>query len=173
MAAETFENRHIHDPAYLKAYYLHTLRTVPRGLVIWSVLAAVCLLLGIRSAGRSTVLAVVYGALTVMCLLRGLLGGWIGLRESYQRACAQYGKNSWESVVELGPCIRLTDDGKKSVEIDWSNCERLDDQGSWLRLRLRGRRGELHLRKADFTVGTAQAFREWLAKTHPEIIQRG
>ena len=44
-------------------------------------------------------------------------------------------------------------------------CQRLEDQGGWLRLVFRNNAGELYLRKRDFTTGTAAA-------PFPETVSR-
>lgn len=169
-----FENRHIHDLAYLKEYYLHAIKTVPKGLILWLALAVICLTFLVVSAmAGKVVLSIVYVVLAVLCLLRGFLGEWLQLRQSYQTAAAKYEKPSWETVVTLGEDICLTDDGRQSVHIDWRNCQQLRQSGQWLHLRMRNRMGELRIRKSDFTVGTAEEFCQWLAQTHPEIQQRG
>ena len=169
-----FENRHVHDLSYLKEYYLHTIRTVPKGLILWLVLAAGCLVFLVVDlvAGRP-LMALLYIALAALCLLRGFLGEWLQLRQSYQKAAAKYEKLSWETVVTLGEDICLTDDNRQSMHIDWRNCQQLRRSGGWIHLRMRDRMGELRLRNSDFTVGTADAFCAWLAQNHPEIRQRG
>lgn len=169
-----FENRHVHDLSYLKEYYRHTIRTVPKGLILWLVLAAGCLVFLVVDlvAGRP-LMALLYIALAALCLLRGFLGEWLQLRQSYQKAAAKYEKLSWETVVTLGEDICLTDDSRQSMHIDWRNCQQLRRGGGWIHLRMRDRMGELRMRDSDFTVGTADAFCAWLAQTHPEIRQRG
>ena len=169
-----FENRHIHDLAYLKEYYLHTIKTVPKGLILWLVLAAGCLVfLVVDLMAGNFIMSIVYVALAALCLLRGFLGEWLQLRQSYLKAASKYEKASWETVVTLGEDICLTDDGRQSMHIDWRNCQQLRQSGGWIHLRMRDRMGELRIRKSDFTVGTAEAFCQWLAQTHPEIRQRG
>lgn len=59
-----FENRHIHDLAYLKEYYLHTIKTVPKDLILWLVLAAGCLVfLVVDLMAGNFIMSIVYVAL--------------------------------------------------------------------------------------------------------------
>ena len=73
--------------------------------------------------------------------------------------------------MRFGENIEMLDDDRITAEVEWSDCRKLEDQGSWLRLELRDGWGALFLRKADFSKGTAAEFCAWLAQEHPEIPQ--
>ena len=168
-----FEHRHTQDWAFLKHFYWHTLAAAPIYVVLWGGLTAVGLALAVQTVREGSVgQGIACGAAALVCLVRGFLWGWYRLRKEHKEMSARFGKDSWESVMRFtDDAILMEDDGRESGEVDWSNCQRLEDQGGWLRLVFRNNAGELYLRKRDFTTGTAAEFQSWLAEAHPEIQQ--
>ena len=168
-----FEHRHLHNWAFTKRFYWQTLATAPAYTTLWSGLTAVGLILAVQTAREGSVgHAVVCGIAALVCLVRGFLLGWYRMRKEYRQLAAHFGKDSWESVVRFSEDgIEMSDDGRESAKVDWSTFQRLEDQGTWLRLVFRNNAGLLYLRKQDFTVGTAAEFQSWLAEVHPEISQ--
>ena len=171
--APHFEHSHIHDWAFSKRFYWHTLAAAPTYTVLWGGLTAVGLALAVQTAMEGAVgQAVACGVAALVCLTRGFLLGWYRMRKEYRQMAAHFGKDSWHSVMRFtDDAIEMEDDGQPSGKVDWSNCRKLEDQGDWLRLIFRNDAGELYLRKQDFTVGTAAEFQSWLAEIHPEISQ--
>ena len=168
-----FEHRHVHDWAFSKSFYWHTLAAAPTYTVLWGGLTAVGLALAVQTVREGSVgQGAVCGIAALVCLIRGFLMGWYRMRKEYRQMADHFGKDSWESVMRFSDeGIEMEDDGRESGKVDWSNCQRLEDQGSWLRLIFRNNAGELYLRKQDFTTGTAADFQAWLAEIHPEISQ--
>ena len=153
-----FEHRHTHDQAFLRSFYWHSLTLSPSYMLLWAGLFAVGMVLAVQSIRE--------GAKG-----RGFLVGWIRLQREYKTMAKEYGKDGWESVMRFGENIEMLDDDRTTAEVEWSDCRKLEDQGSWLRLELRDGWGALFLRKADFSKGTAAEFCAWLAQEHPEIPQ--
>lgn len=168
-----FEHRHVHDWTFSKSFYWHTLATAPSYTVLWGGLTAVGMALAVQTAREGAVgQAIACGIAALACFGRGFLLGWYNLRKEYRKMAAHFGKDSWESVMRFSSeGIEMEDDGRDTAKVDWSHCQRLEDQGDWLRLIFRNNAGELYLRKKDFIVGTAAEFRAWLAEEHPEISQ--
>lgn len=167
-----FEHRHTHNWRFLLGFYGHALTVSPTYLILWGALTAVGAVLAAGSASEgSWGVAAACAAAALLCLLRGFLLGLINLRREFKKAAAEYGKDSWESTMRFDETgIRMEDDGRATATVDWSDCQRLEEQGAWLRLVFHGG-VELYLRKQDFTAGTAAEFQFWLKAEHPEIIQ--
>ena len=167
----TFEHCHTHDWAFSKSFYWHTLAAAPTYTVLWGGLTVVGLALAVQTAGEGAVgQAVVCGIAALVCLIRGFLLGWYRMRKEYRQMAANFGKESWSSIMCFtDDAIVMEDDGHPSGKVDWTNIKSLEDQGDWLRLIFRNDAGELYLRKQDFTVGTAAEFQSWLAEAHSEI----
>lgn len=175
MAQQTtvlFEHRHTHDQAFLRSFYWHSLTLSPSYMLLWAGLFAVGMVLAvqsIREGAKGT--GLLCGVAALVCLLRGFLAGWIRLQREYKTMAKEYGKDGWESVMRFGENIEMLDNDRTTAEVEWSDCRKLEDQGSWLRLEFRDGLGALFLRKADFSKGTAAEFCAWLAQEHPEITQ--
>ena len=169
----TFEHCHTHDWAFSKSFYWHTLAAAPTYTVLWGGLTVVGLALAVQTAGEGAVgQAVVCGIAALVCLIRGFLLGWYRMRKEYRQMAANFGKESWSSIMCFtDDAIVMEGDGHPSGKVDWTNIKSLEEQGEWLRLIFRNDAGELYLRKQDFTVGTAAEFQSWLAEVHSEISQ--
>ncbi len=167
-----FEHRHIHSWRFLLGFYGHALTVSPVYLIIWGALTAVGAVLAVGSASEgSWGMAAACALVALLCLLRGFLLGLINLRRGFQKTAAEYGKDSWESVIRFDDTgIHMEDDGRATAKAEWVDCRRLEEQGAWLRL-IFGGGGELYLRKQDFSTGTAAEFQAWLKAEHPEIVQ--
>ena len=170
-----FEHRHLHSWRFLLSFYWHTLAVSPIYIILWGGLTAVGAVLAAGSAAEgSWGMAAACGIAALVCFLRGFLLGLIRLRRGFREVARQYGKDSWESVMRFDDGgIEMEDDGRATAKVFWTDCQRLEDQGAWLRLIFRNGRGELYLRKQDFTAGTAAEFQAWLKEDHPEIGQKG
>ena len=167
-----FEHRHTQSWRFLLRFYGHSLTASAAYLILWGGLSAVGIVLAAGSASEGAWgMAAACAAVALLCLLRGFLLGLIRLRRDFKKTAAEYGKDSWESVMRFDDTgIRMEDNGRPTAEVAWSDIQKLEERGAWLRLTFRGV-AELYLRKGDFTSGTAAEFQTWLKAEHPEIVQ--
>lgn len=167
-----FENRHVQDWYYVRQLYHHTTKKRIPLVILWCLMSLACLgMLVIHFRTGSPLYGLFFLALMLFCLFQGLFMGQIRLRRSFNKTMASHGRRSWESVARFGETVEVQDGNGFSFQSEWRFCDRVEDQGAWLRLCFQGKLPKFYLRKADFTVGSAEDFLEWLSVEHPEVKQ--
>lgn len=95
-------------------------------------------------------------------LFRPMLAG-----KQFKMMRVQRGKKEWDCKVAVGNTIRLYEDGQFSNEVFFGQIKKFVEAKSYFDLAVEN--DFVRLDKGGFTKGSAEEFKEWMLKEHPDI----